>query len=97
MCTFTSNSYFYLRALGLLEEKRNKQGEPSGSLFTHSLQWLLVPYPVRTVWFEKVQLKTPGLALYKRIFVSQGTATLSTDPCCVNSLLDRRHQQLATI
>lgn len=97
MCTFTSGSWFYRRALGPLKEKRHKQGEPSGSFFPHLLQSLLVPYPVRCVWFEKAQLKTPEHALYKWHFVPQGTATLSTDPCCVNTLLDGRHQQTATI
>lgn len=94
MCTFTSGSYW--RVLGPLKEKRHKQASLLDVFFPYPRQWLLDPYPVRSVWFEKVQLKTPGVALYKRCFVPQGTATQSTDPCCVNSLLDRRHQQTAT-
>lgn len=83
---------FNQRVLGPLVERRHKQAKPSGSFFSlHLPQCLLAPYPVRSVWFEKVQLKSPGLGLYKQGLEPSGIASLSTDSCCVKSfLLDRR-------
>lgn len=89
--THSVNVHIYKQFIVLPESSgtsQKRRDTNKGSLlevfFPHFLLRPLVPYPVRSIWFEEVQLKTPGLALHKRRFVPGGTATLSTDPCCVN-------------
>lgn len=84
-CARLQAAHSFTREPGSSKREETQTREPSGSFFSPTFsKWLLLPYPAWSVWFVKVQLKTPGLALYKRCFVPQGPATLSTDPCCVN-------------
>lgn len=63
---------------GTSKREETQTSEPSGSFFPSTFSnGYQSPYPVRSFWFENMHLKTPGLALYKRRFVPQSTATLS--------------------
>lgn len=83
-CARLQAVHSFTQELWDLSERTDTNMGAFWKFFPHLLQWLLFPYPVKSVWFAKVQLKTPGLTPCKRCFVPQGTANLSTDPCCVN-------------